>query len=78
MQEPVVQVTARAIKIVVVLDSAATVAALRPLQAVNAQRVLVEITVEGRKLTGNFSGKSVRKAIDTVKEHGATPRYSAI
>jgi hypothetical protein len=54
-----------------VLDPAAAAAALQPLQAVNAQRVLVKITVEGRKLIGNFSGKSVRKAIDAVKEHGA-------
>ena len=50
MQEPVAQVTARSIKMVMVLDPAATVAALRPFQAINTERALMEITVEGRRL----------------------------
>jgi hypothetical protein len=71
MQEPVAQVTARSIKIVMVLDPAATVAAFRPFQAINTERALMEITVEGRKLRASFSTKSVRKVINTIKEHGA-------
>jgi hypothetical protein len=65
-----VSVTARSIKTVMVLDPAATLAALRPFQAINTERALMEITVEGRRLRASLSTKSVRKVINIVKEHG--------
>jgi len=62
--------TARAIKIVLVLDPAAVEQTLRPL-AIADRRVPIAVDVEGRRLTAEFAPKAVRKVLSVLAEHGA-------
>jgi hypothetical protein len=62
-------VTARAIKIVLPLDPAAVMAAIKPLQKVEA-RLPFSIDADGRTLCCDFAPKAVRKAFSIIREHG--------
>src|SRR5690242_14373689 len=65
----VAAVTARAIKITVVLDPAQVAEALAPFEQASG-RVPLEVTVEGRTLRCDFAAKAVRKALGAIREHG--------
>src|SRR3954447_13237610 len=66
---PVAAVTARAIKVTIVLDPAQLAEALAPFEQASG-RVPLEITVDGRTLRADFAAKAVRKALGAVREHG--------
>jgi hypothetical protein len=59
--------TARSLKVVLVLDPAAV--AQIPVEPTTA-RVDVQIQVGARTVTAALTGKSVRKAVASVREHG--------
>jgi hypothetical protein len=64
-----VQLTARSLKIVLLLDPAALGASLQPYATVE-DRVPFLIAVEGRRLTADFPPRAVRKVLATIAEHG--------
>ena len=70
MPIPAVQLGARSIKIVVVLDAAQVAEALRPFSAAEA-RIPVVIAVDGRQLRFDLAPKAIRKCLATIAEHGA-------
>jgi hypothetical protein len=60
--------TARALKVALVLDPAA-VAAFR--FSPGDIRTVISISVAGRTVTADIASKSIRKAATTIAEHGA-------
>lgn len=64
-----VQLTAKSIKLVLVLDLAAVAAALAPFATVE-QRVPVTVAVEARHLKAEFAPRAVRKVLEAIAEHG--------
>jgi hypothetical protein len=62
--------SARSIKITVVLDPVAVLAAITHLQKIDA-RIPFTVDVDGRKLTCDFAPKAVRRCFVMIKEHGA-------
>jgi hypothetical protein len=58
---------ARALKVTLVLDPAAIAGFTVPN---GVARVEFVVAVDGRKVTGSFSAKSVRKAVAAIAEHG--------
>jgi len=63
-------VSARSIKITIVLDPVEVLGVLQQATAIADARVPFTIEVEGRKLRTNFSAKSVRKALATLHHNG--------
>ncbi len=66
---PVAVVTARAVKVTVVLDPAQLAEALAPFEQASG-RVPLQITVEGRTLRCDFAAKAVRKTLGMIRAHG--------
>jgi hypothetical protein len=64
-----VQLSARSLKIVLVLDPPALAAALQPYATVE-QRIPVTVAVEGRRLTADFAPRAVRRALTSIEEYG--------
>jgi hypothetical protein len=60
---------ARALKVTLVLDPAATAEALRP-HAETIGRVQVRIRLPDQTLEADFAAKSVRKALSLIDENG--------
>jgi hypothetical protein len=63
-------VTARNIKLTLVLDPVQVRAALRPVLNTEG-RLPLTVEVEGRRLTMDFAAKAVRKCCSMIEEHGA-------
>jgi hypothetical protein len=66
---PLPTLTARSIKIVVVLDSTEVLGVLQQATAIADARVPFTIEVEGRRLRCTFAAKAVRKALATLKQN---------
>ena len=66
---PGAKVTARAVKITVVMEPAAVVAALQPFATVE-HHVPMVVEAEGRNLTAEFAPKAVRRALAAIREFG--------
>jgi hypothetical protein len=62
--------TARSIKITIVLDAVETLGVLQQATAIADARVPFTIDVEGRRLHCTFAAKSVRKALATLQHNG--------
>lgn len=65
-----VQLSAKSLKVVLVLDTPAVAEALQPYATVE-KRIPMQIVVEGRNLSAEFAPRAVRKLLATVAEHGA-------
>jgi hypothetical protein len=63
-------VSARSIKVTVVLDSVEVLGVLQQATAIADARVPFTVEVEGRKLRTSFAAKSVRKALATLQANG--------
>jgi hypothetical protein len=64
------RITARNIRITVILDTAAVMAALQRFEHSN-ERTPIVVTVAGRTLKADFPPRAVRRALATIREHGA-------
>jgi hypothetical protein len=70
MESEMPQLTARSIKVTLVLDAAEVADVLQQTVAVADTPVPFAINVEGRRLRCNFAAKSVRNCLVTLHEHG--------
>lgn len=68
-QSGVATVTARNIKITLVLNTAEAATALQPF-ATTDKRIPMTVMVEGRRLKADFAPKAVRKVLGAIQEHG--------
>jgi UDP-N-acetylmuramate-alanine ligase len=62
--------TARSLKVTLVLDPTEVAIALQPFAAVET-RIPLQINVAGRSLRADFAPRAVRRALAALQEHGA-------
>ena len=62
--------TARSVKVTLVLNPAEAAAVLRPFADTANKRIGVTIAVDGHRLKADFAPKAVRKVLALVEEHG--------